>query len=85
MTPEERGAHAIPPTYTDWNYEDLLQHVADAIRQAIEAEREACSRLAAVMGMPRQNDESAFGAREQTEARLVARIAAGLQARTNKS
>ncbi len=41
MTPEERAAQAIPPTYTEWEYAELLQQVARAIRQAIEDERDA--------------------------------------------
>ncbi len=41
MTPEERAAQAIQLTYTEWEYAELLQQVARAIRQAIEDERDA--------------------------------------------
>ncbi len=85
MTPEERAAQAIPPTYTEWEYAELLQQVARAIRQAIEDERDACTRLAAVMGMLRQSDAGMATEREHAEARVAARIVAAIQARSSSA
>jgi len=49
MTPEERAKRvlgAMAGHWSDYNYDEIVTQFRDAIKTAIEEEREACARLA---------------------------------------
>ncbi len=87
MRHEERAARAVPSTYRELEHQELVAQVAGAIREAVAVERDACGRLAAVMGMQRQgsSDAEAFTSEQESEARMAARIVTAIMARSNES
>jgi hypothetical protein len=49
MTPEERAKQAVDAMaghWSDYNYDEIVVRFRDAIKTAIEEEREACARIA---------------------------------------
>jgi len=49
MTPEERAKRAVdamPKHWSDYNYDEIVAQFRDAIKAAVEEEREACAKIA---------------------------------------
>ena len=49
MTPEERAKRAVdamPKHWSDYNYDEIVAQFRDAIKAAVEEEREACAKVA---------------------------------------
>lgn len=81
MTPDERAAQAVPRDVAALSRDELIVGVAEAIREAVAAERRACARVAAVMGMPRENGKPRRNTPTEQTARLAVRIAQAIEAR----
>ena len=83
MTPDERAAQAVPRDIAALSRDELISHVTAAIRDAVTAERQACARLAAVIGMPRENGtpRQTTSPEQKATARLAVRIAQAIEAR----